>query len=99
MTAALSSYYGLLPGGTDQGFPLLTAAYQNGKAGGRQGYQRFWDQFSGVRVSDIAAVVPGRVTATITYTFKDGRVQRERTVFVMVVDGGILKIDSSTVVG
>lgn len=86
-----------MPGGTDQGWTLLTARYQAEKTGGRQGYQRFWDQFSKVTATDVVGTPPGTVKATITYTFKDGRVQREVTTFGMVVDGGVLKIDTSSV--
>lgn len=86
-----------MPGGTDQAWPLLTARYQTEKTGGRQAYQRFWDQFSKVTVTDVVGSSPGTVQATVTYTFKDGRVQRERTTFGMVLDGGQLKIDTSSI--
>jgi eukaryotic-like serine/threonine-protein kinase len=95
----VTRYYGLMPGGTDQAWPLLTARYQADKTGGRAAYQRFWDQFSSVSATDVSATPPGTVQATITYRFKDGRVSRERTTFGLVVDGGVLKIDSSSVTG
>jgi serine/threonine protein kinase len=99
LTSAVTRYYGLMPGGTDQAWPLLTARYQADKTGGRAAYQRFWDQFASVTATDVSATPPGTVQATITYRFKDGRVSRERTTFGLVVDGGVLKIDSSTVTG
>lgn len=97
LAGAVSRYYGVMPGGTDQGWPLLTARYQTEKTGGRTAYQRFWDQFSKVTATDVVGTAPGTVRATITYTFKDGRVQRESTTFGMVVDGGVIKIDTSNV--
>jgi serine/threonine protein kinase len=99
LTSAVTRYYGLMPAGTDQAWPLLTARYQADKTGGRAAYQRFWDQFASVSATDVSASPPGTVQATITYRFKDGRVSRERTTFGLVVDGGVLKIDSSTVTG
>ncbi len=88
-----------MPGGTDQAWPLLTASYQTTKTGGRQAYQNFWNQFSSVSATDVSGTPPGTVQATITYRFKDGRVSRERTTYGMVVDAGVIKINTSTVTG
>jgi serine/threonine protein kinase len=97
LSAAISRYYALLPGGTDQAWPLMTASYQTNKAGGRTSYERFWNQFASVTATDVTATPPSTVVATITYRTKDGQVSRERTTFGMVVEGGVLKINSSTV--
>ncbi|MEP6629022.1 MAG: serine/threonine-protein kinase, partial [Lapillicoccus sp.] len=99
LKGAVTRYYGLMPGGTDQAWPLLTASYQTTKTGGRAAYQRFWDQFSGVTVTDVTGTPPGTVQATVTYRFKDGRVSRERTTYGLVNDAGVLKIDTSNVTG
>jgi hypothetical protein len=40
---------------------------------------------------------PGSAKATVTYFYKDGRVVDEDTVFGLVRQDGILKIDSSSV--
>lgn len=98
LSRAISSYYALLPGNTDQTWPLMTARYQTEKAGGRQSYQRFWDTFASVTATDVTAVAPSTAQATITYHAKDGRVLRERTSFGLVNDGGVLKIDTSRVI-
>ena len=97
LAGAVNRYYGLMPGGTDQGWPLLTARYQAEKTGGRAAYQRFWDQFSRVTATSVVGTAPGTVQATITYTYKDGRTSREQTTFGIVDDGGVLKIDTSSV--
>jgi hypothetical protein len=97
LSAAISRYYALLPGGTEQAWPLMTASYQTNKAGGRTAYERFWNQFSSVTATDVTATPPSTVVATITYRTKDGQVSRERTTFGMVVEGGVLKINSSTI--
>jgi eukaryotic-like serine/threonine-protein kinase len=94
---AITSYYALMPGNTDQGWPRMTASYQANHAGGRQSYQRFWDEIGRVSVSDVTGSPPGSAQATLTYYYKDGRVVRERTAYGLVNDGGVLKINSSTV--
>src|SRR5215204_6088782 len=39
---AITSYYALMPGNTNQAWPRMTASYQANHAGGRQAYERFW---------------------------------------------------------
>src|SRR5215213_8136419 len=94
---AITSYYALMPGNTDQAWPRMTASYQANHAGGRQAYQRFWDAIGRVVVSDVTGSPPGSAQATLTYYFKDGRVVTERTAYGLVNDGGTLKINSSSV--
>jgi eukaryotic-like serine/threonine-protein kinase len=94
---AITSYYALMPGNTDQAWPRMTASYQANHAGGRQGYERFWDAIGRVAVRDVTGSPPGSAQATLTYYFKDGRVVTERTGYGLVNDGGTLKINSSTV--
>ena len=94
---AITSYYALVPGNTDQAWPRMTSAYQRNHAGGRRAYQRFWDQVERVSVSQVDATPPSRVDATITYRRSGGRVVAERTSYRLVRDGDILKIADSTV--
>lgn len=75
----------------------MTARYQHERAGGRGSYKRFWAAIDSVDVGGVSANPPTSVTATITYSFSDGRVVDERTAFELVRDGGILKIDASSV--
>jgi hypothetical protein len=86
-----------MPGGTDQAWPRMTAWYQTNHAGGRSAYERFWGQFSRVTVSDVSAQPPDRAQATITYYFKNGRVDTERTAFRLVNEDGQLKISRTSV--
>jgi hypothetical protein len=86
-----------MPRNTDAAWPLMTASYQTGHAGGRQAYQRFWDAIGKVTVSDVRGIPPSSAQATITYYFNDGRVVRERTGSGLVNDGGRLKINSTAV--
>ena len=95
----ISDYYAALPGGTAQGWDQLTPRFQNGIARNRDYYESFWGSIEVVDVADVSASPPGRVEATLTYRFKDGRVSVERTVYSVVRDGGGLKIDDSAVVG
>ena len=86
-----------MPGNTNQAWPRMTTSYQANHAGGRQGYQRFWDAIGRVSVSDVTGSPPGSAQATVTYYFKDGRVVRERTAYGLINDGGLLKINTSSV--
>jgi serine/threonine protein kinase len=97
LAQAITSYYALMPTGTDQAWPRMTASYQANKARGRQAYQRFWDAIARVSVSGVTGLPPGRAQATITYFYKDGRVVTERTAYGLVEEDGQLKINSSTV--
>jgi hypothetical protein len=76
----------------------MTASYQTNKAQGRSGYERFWAQFSRVTASNISGQPPDRAEATLTYYYKDGRVETERTVFRLVNENGQLKISQSYVI-
>ena len=97
LAQAITGYYALMPTGTDQAWPRMTASYQANKARGRQAYQRFWDSVARVSVSGVTGLPPGRAQATITYFYKDGRVVTERTAYGLVEEDGQLKINSSTV--
>jgi serine/threonine protein kinase len=97
LAQAITSYYALMPAGTDQAWPRMTASYQTNHAGGRQAYQRFWDAIGKVSVSGVTGLPPGRAQATITYFYKNGRVVTERTAYRLVEEDGQLKISSSTV--
>src|SRR5215213_4047282 len=94
---AITSYYALMPGNTDQAWPRMTESYQANHAGGRQAYERFWGAIDRVVVNDVSGSPPGSAQATLTYYFKDGRVVTERTAYGLINDGGELKINSSSV--
>ena len=93
---AITTYYGLVPGDTDRAWQLLTPAYRRYPSGGRKSYDRFWNQVDRVSVSNIKADPPSKVEATIAYV-RGGRTEVDRTLFRLVRDGGVLKIDGSTV--
>ncbi len=97
LAAAVTDYYALMPGHTDQGWAHLTSNFQTGTAHDRGYYQRFWDSVERVTATDAHSAGPDTAQATITYFFKDGRVAVEPTVYSLARQGGILKIDSSTV--
>ena len=98
LTAAVTSYYGQMPRGTDGGWQQLTGRYQSGTAGGRGSYERFWRAINAVSVRNVSASPPGNVQALVTYNFADGRVVRELTSYRLVEQGGVLKIDGSSVI-
>lgn len=97
LAQAVTDYYGLLPGNTDAGWSRLTARYQSTTARNRQTYDAFWAPVARIAVSGATGSPPGAVRATVTYSYKDGRTVRELTSFGLVNDGGVLKIDSSSV--
>ena len=94
---AITRYYALVPGNTDDAWPLLTARYQRNPSGGKQAYERFWEEVDRVSVSKVDADPPSTVEATVTYRRGDA-VSVERTSYRLVRDDGVLKIDSSSVV-
>ncbi len=97
LAAAVRTYYGLVPDDTDKAWPLLTARYQSGTAGGRGSYEDFWDGIEEVSVRQVRGTPPGDAEAVVTYTYDDDRVVRERTAYRLVEQDGVLKIDGSTV--
>jgi hypothetical protein len=97
LAAAVSDYYALMPANTDAGWALLTPGFQSGIARDRDYYNSFWSGVQRVVATDVTGTAPDSVEATITYYFTDGTVSVERTAYRLVRDGGVLKIDSSSV--
>ncbi len=98
LAAAITDYYAAMPTDTDRGWTRLTSNFQNGIARNRDYYESFWGSVDQVSAADVSASPPDTAEATITYSFKDGTVSTERTVFTLVEDGNALKIDDSSVV-
>jgi serine/threonine protein kinase len=98
LTAAITSYYALMPGNTDRAWPRMTASYQTNHAGGRQAYEQFWSTIRRVTARNVSASPPGRARATLVYYFKDGRVITELTSYELVQEDRTLKINDSTVI-
>jgi hypothetical protein len=90
-------YYATLPGNTDAGWARLTDRYRSTTAGSRATYDRFWASIDSVDVLQATGSAPGSVVATLRYAFTDGRRYEERTSYTLVDDGGVLKIDRSSV--
>jgi protein subunit release factor A len=97
LVRALQDYYALLPDDTESGYARLTDRYRRTTAGSQDAYQAFWDKIKRVSIRNPSATSGGRVEATITYTFDDGRVVEERTAYRLVEQEDALRIDSSTV--
>ncbi|WP_018684915.1 protein kinase domain-containing protein [Actinokineospora enzanensis] len=94
---ALTAYYALMPGGTEQGWGLLTPRFQNTPAGGRDNYEHFWNGVRSVHISEVAPEGDTVVNATIDYQFTDGRSIRERHRYILVNQNGQWKIDQTAV--
>jgi hypothetical protein len=97
LTSTIIDYYRLVPGDLDSAWTWMTADYQQNHAGGTSGYHAFWANIDKVSLADVTARPPGTVTATITYDYKDGHVDVERTSFGLVQQDGRWKIASSEV--
>ncbi|HZZ96789.1 MAG TPA: serine/threonine-protein kinase [Jatrophihabitantaceae bacterium] len=95
---SITHYYSVVPGDTSAGWQLLTPSYQQGTAGGRGSYEKWWHSIDRVDVSGASGSPPSTATATLTYHFRDGRVTTEQTEFGLVNQDGTLKINSSRVV-
>jgi hypothetical protein len=93
---AVVEYYALLDAGRiDEGFALLSPAYQ--QRTGEDSYRGFWSTVAGVEVLD-ASGDDGTVVATLRYTMTDGGTSTERTTLRVVADdSGTLLIDDHRV--
>ncbi|MDD7967217.1 serine/threonine-protein kinase [Actinomycetospora lemnae] len=96
---AVIDYYGLIPGRLDEGWERLTPSFQQGTAGGFDGYRRFWGTISQVTVRGVSPAGGNEVDATVTYRYADGREVDERTVFRLAFADGIWKIDGQRQAG
>ncbi|XVS67040.1 serine/threonine-protein kinase [Actinosynnema sp. CA-299493] len=90
---ALSEYYGLLPNSLETAYGRLTDGFKAVKSPSFAAYQGFWGQMSAVTVSNVQAVGPEQVSATVSYTFKDGRAETERNLYTLVKVNGQWMID------
>jgi eukaryotic-like serine/threonine-protein kinase len=97
LAQAVTDYYALLPANIQAGWARLTPSYQQAGAGGLNGYEQFWGQFSKVTASNATGQPPDSAEATITYTFKNGQTSTERRNFQLVFSGGQWKINASSV--
>ncbi|WP_158850984.1 serine/threonine-protein kinase [Saccharothrix deserti] len=90
---ALSDYYGLLPGNTEAAYSRLTDRFKANWSPTFADYQGWWGQMSAVSVSNVQAVGPDTVSATVSYTFKSGGTQSEQNVYTLVKVNGQWAID------
>jgi serine/threonine protein kinase len=98
LAQAITSYYALMPAGTEQAWSRMTANYQTNHAGGWSGYTEFWRPIESVSIREVVGLPPGRARATIIYYYRSGQVDTEVTAFGLVEEGGQLKISSSDVI-
>jgi hypothetical protein len=93
---ALSDYYGLLPGNLETAYGRLTDRFKAARSPSFGDYQAWWGQMSAVNVSNVRAVGPEQVAATVSYTFKSGGTQSEQHVYTLVKVGGQWAIDAQS---
>ena len=75
----------------------MTTDYQTNHAHGFANYSSFWSPIQSVSLTDLVATAPSTVVVTITYNYKNGQTDVERTSFGLVLSDGIWKIASSSV--
>ncbi|HTJ66096.1 MAG TPA: serine/threonine-protein kinase [Actinospica sp.] len=97
LSTAITHYYSLMPGGTDQAWNYLTASYQQNTARSEAYYKSFWSAIQSVSLSGLQAQAPSTVVVTLTYDYKNGQTVQERTRFGLVQQGGVWKINTSSV--
>ncbi|WP_433782257.1 serine/threonine-protein kinase [Actinomycetospora sp. CA-101289] len=90
---AVIDYYALLPDRLDESWQRLTPSFQQSTAGGFGSYRGFWGSMDQVTVRGVSPAGGDEVDATVTYRYTSGREVDERTVFRMVQEDGIWKID------
>lgn len=93
---AIVQYFQLIPGDLDAGWERLTPSFQEGRAGGRESYDEYWDTVRRVDVENPRGDAPGSVTARLVYRYKNGNVVRQTTTFRLVRQDGVLKIDGQS---
>ncbi|MFD0200629.1 MULTISPECIES: serine/threonine-protein kinase [Saccharothrix] len=91
---ALSDYYGLLPNDLETAYGRLTDGFKAARSPSFADYQAWWGQMSAVTVSNVRAVGPEQVAATVSYTFKSGGTQSEQHLYTLVKVNGQWAIDS-----
>lgn len=91
---ALSDYYGLLPNNLEVAYGRLTDRFKAERASSFDEYRGWWEQMSAVTVSNVQAVGPDQVSASVSYSFKSGRNEVEQHVYTLVKVDGKWAIDS-----
>ncbi len=87
----LHDYFSAAPGGTDEGWAMLTPAYQ--AQTGRDSYDGFWSTIESVDVSQVDASGGGNtVDATLTYHKTNGEQTTERHQLELSPSGDSFKI-------
>jgi eukaryotic-like serine/threonine-protein kinase len=87
----LRDYFSKAPGGTDEGWALLTPRYQ--REIGRGSYDGFWRTIRSVDVGRVSDAGGDTVDATLTYTREDGSTSTEQHRLPLVRAGNGYLID------
>jgi serine/threonine protein kinase len=96
MAKAVSDYFGLLPGNQEAAYARLTAAFKQDRAASFADYQAFWNRFSSVTASNVAAQGPNTVSANLQYVERTGGTLTESHVYTMVLQNGQWLIDAQS---
>ena len=92
--AFLADYFAQAPGGTDEGWAMLTPGYQ--ATVGRGSYDGFWRTIESVSVGDVTSAGDGTVRAALTYTKTNGGTTTEQHLIQLQESGDGYLIDGDS---
>ena len=92
LTSFGTSYAPTAVSDPDTTWQMLTPQFQN-DSGGREGYDRWWDQFQSAEVRDVSSNPDAMtVTYTVDYVYYDGRQATDTVTLELVEQGGDLRV-------
>ncbi|MEU4804631.1 protein kinase [Actinosynnema sp. NPDC023587] len=95
---ALTDYYALLPGDLTTAYGRLTDRFKAVRAPSLAAYQAFWSRMRSAPLSEVR-VEGDRVTARVTYLYRDGTSTSELNVYTLVRVGDGWAIDQQDTIG
>ena len=96
LTSFAASYAPTAVSDPDTSWQMLTPQFQN-ESGGRQGYDRWWDQFQSAEVRDVSTDPDNMtVTYTVDYVYTDGSTATDTVSLQLVEQGGDLLVASES---
>ena len=96
LTSFATSYAPTAVSDPDTSWKMLTPQFQN-ESGGREGYDRWWDQFQSAEIRDVRADPDNMtVTYTVDYVYTDGSTATDTVSLQLVEQGGDLLVASES---
>ncbi|MFB7723855.1 serine/threonine-protein kinase [Nocardia sp. NPDC056100] len=90
----IQGYYGMLPGNVGGAWSMLSPGYQ-ASTGGFGAYSQFWGSVAAVSVGGVTTTGDNRAVVNLTYTMRNGQVDRESRWIQVDSTGGRILIAAS----